>query len=175
MSVLLARWNSLPAEAAVKEILPCCGSKAWASAMAKRRPFPDVTTLLAVSDETWSNLTAADWMEAFRSHPRIGESRSAQSASAESGSDRSETWSAVEQRNVAAAGDAVKIALAEANQEYEQKFHHIFIVCAAGKSAPEILEILRRRLRNDEPTELREAAEQQRQITHLRVKKWLPR
>jgi 2-oxo-4-hydroxy-4-carboxy-5-ureidoimidazoline decarboxylase len=175
MSALLARWNSLPAEDAVKEILPCCGSKAWASAMAGRRPFPDVTTLLAVSDETWSNLTAADWMEAFRSHPRIGESRPAQSAPAESGSGLSKTWSAVEQQKVAAAGDAVKIALAEANQEYERRFHHIFIVCATGKSAPEILEILRRRLQNDEHTELCEAAEQQRQITHLRVKKWLSR
>ena len=85
--------------------------------MAARRPFPDVTTLLAASDETWSNLTAADWMEAFRSHPRIGESHAAQSASVQSA-----TWSAQEQQNVAAAGDAVKIALAEANQEYEQRF-----------------------------------------------------
>jgi 2-oxo-4-hydroxy-4-carboxy-5-ureidoimidazoline decarboxylase len=75
MSGALARWNALPVENAVKEILPCCGSKTWADEMAARRPFPDVTTLLAASDETWSSLTAEDWMEAFRSHPRIGESR----------------------------------------------------------------------------------------------------
>lgn len=168
MSGVLTQWNRLPVDDAVKEILPCCGSKAWAGVMAARRPFPDVTTLLAASDETWSNLTAADWMEAFRSHPRIGESRAVQSASAQSA-----TWSAQEQQTVAAAGDAVRIALAEANQEYEQRFRHIFIVCATGKSAPEILEILRRRLQNDEPTELREAAEQQRQITRIRLTQWL--
>jgi 2-oxo-4-hydroxy-4-carboxy-5-ureidoimidazoline decarboxylase len=173
MSEVLAQWNRVPMEDAVKAILPCCGSKAWARGVAARRPFADVTTLLAASDETWSNLTAADWMEAFRSHPRIGESLGAQPGSDQSGASRSKIWSAQEQQNVAAAGDAVRIALAEANHEYERRFHHIFIVCATGKSAPEILEILRRRLQNDEPTELREAAEQQRKITHIRVKKWL--
>jgi 2-oxo-4-hydroxy-4-carboxy-5-ureidoimidazoline decarboxylase len=168
MSGALARWNALPVENAVKEILACCGSKVWAGEMAGQRPFPDVTTLLAASDETWSNLTAEDWMEAFRSHPRIGDSRAAPCATAQSAN-----WSAQEQKNVAAGGDAVKIALADANREYERRFRHIFIVCATGKSAPEILEILRGRLENDGPTELREAAEQQRQITHIRIKKWL--
>jgi len=168
MSRVLEQWNRLPVDDAVKEILPCCDSTAWAGGMAARRPFSDVTTLLAASDETWSNLTAADWMEAFRSHPRIGESRAAQS-----GSVQSATWSAQEQRNIAAAGETVKIALAEANQEYEKRFRHIFIVCATGKSAAEILEILRRRLQNDGPTELREAAEQQRHITRIRLTEWL--
>ena len=173
MSGVLARWNAVPMAEAVKEILPCCGSLAWAGGMAARRPFPDVTTLLAASDETWSNLTAADWLEAFRSHPRIGESGSAQSGSAQSASAQSDTWSAQEQKNVAAASDAVKIALADANRDYEQRFRHIFIVCATGKSAPEILEVLRRRLQNDDATELHEAAEEQRQITRLRLTKWL--
>ncbi len=168
MSGVLKRWNAVPVEEAVREILPCCGSKAWAGGMAVRRPFPDVTSLLAASDETWGNLSAADWMEAFRSHPRIGESRAAQSAPAQSA-----TWSAQEQRNVTGISDAVKVALAEANREYEQRFRHIFIVCATGKSALEILEILRSRLQNDDATELREAAEQQRQITRIRLTKWL--
>jgi 2-oxo-4-hydroxy-4-carboxy-5-ureidoimidazoline decarboxylase len=167
MSGVLARWNAVPMEEAIREILPCCGSQAWASGMAARRPFRDVTTLLAASDETWSNLTAAEWLEAFRSHPRIGESRAAQFALAQSA-----TWSAQEQKNVAA-GDTVKIALAEANREYEQRFRHIFIVCATGKSAPEILEVLRRRLQSDDATELHEAAEEQRQITRIRLTKWL--
>ena len=70
-------------------------------------------------------------------------------------------------------GDEVKIALAEGNQEYERRFNRIFIVCASGKTAPEILEILRRRLQNDPEVELREAVEQQRQIMHLRIKRWL--
>ncbi len=168
MSGVLVQWNRLPVDEAVKEILPCCSSKAWAAGMAARRPFSDVTTLLAASEETWSNLSATDWMEAFRGHPRIGESLATPSVS-----DQSATWSAQEQKNVAAAGDAVKIALAETNQEYEQRFRNAFIVCATGKSAPEILEILRRRLQNDGPTELRQAAEQQRQITRIRLTKWL--
>jgi 2-oxo-4-hydroxy-4-carboxy-5-ureidoimidazoline decarboxylase len=170
MSEVLARWNSLPIEDAVKEIMPCCGSTAWAERMAARRPFADSATLLAVSDDTWRNLAAEDWMEAFRSHPRIGESQASQSPSA-----KSAAWSTQEQRNVAAADDAVKIALAEANREYERRFSHIFIVCATGKSGPELLEILRRRLHNDKETELHEAAEQQRQIMHIRLTKWLSR
>ncbi len=168
MTGVLARWNFLSPAEAVTEILSCCGSKAWAQGMASQRPFSDVTTLLAASDETWGNLSAADWMEAFRSHPRIGESRAAQSASA-----ISRTWSTQEQERVAGAPVDVKIAMAKANQEYEHRFGHIFIVRATGKSAPEILEILQRRLRNDEHAELREAAEQQRQITNNRLTKWL--
>ena len=109
-------------------------------------------------------------MEAFRSHPRIGESQASQSPSAQSAA-----WSTLEQQNVGAAGDAVKIALAEANREYERRFSHIFIVCATGKSGLEILEILRRRLHNDKAAELHEAAEQQRQIMHIRLTKWLSR
>jgi 2-oxo-4-hydroxy-4-carboxy-5-ureidoimidazoline decarboxylase len=168
MSHVLERWNRLPTEEAVTEIMPCCGSKAWANGMAERRPFSEEATLLAASDEIWRNLAEADWMNAFRSHPRIGESRAPQSAPTQSA-----TWSKQEQQDVTAAGDAVKIELAEANREYERRFGHIFIVCATGKSGPEILEILRRRLENDKQTELREAAEQQRQIMHIRLRKWL--
>ena len=169
MSEALARWNGLPAEDAAKEVLPCCGSTAWAEEMAARRPLSDLATLLAASDETWRSLPVEDWMEAFRSHPRIGESQASQPPSAQSAA-----WSAQEQRNVAAS-EAVKIALAEANREYERRFSHIFIVCATGKSGPEILEILRRRLHNDKASELHEAAEQQRQIMHIRLTRWLSR
>ena len=168
MSEALARWNRLPMQEATKEILPCCGSTAWAQGMAERRPIQNEATLLAASDETWRNLTEADWMEAFRSHPRIGESRAPQSALTQSAA-----WSTLEQQNVTVSGDAVRIALAEANREYEQRFKHIFIVCAIGKSGPEILEILKRRMQNDQATELRETVKQQRQITHIRLKKWL--
>ena len=94
-------------------------------------------------------------------------------AAPESALAQSKSWSAQEQREVASAGDAVKIALAEGNREYERRFHRVFIVCATRKSAAEILEILHRRMGNDADTELHEAAEQQRQITHIRLKKWL--
>jgi OHCU decarboxylase len=164
----LARWNALTSEKATEEILPCCGSKVWARDMAARRPLLDEAALLSASDEVWKNLSEADWLEAFRSHPRIGESRAAASAPAQSAA-----WSGEEQRKVGAANEDVKSLLAEGNRSYEQRFARIFIVCATGKSAADILEILRRRLRNDDATELREAAEQQRQIAHLRLKKWL--
>jgi 2-oxo-4-hydroxy-4-carboxy-5-ureidoimidazoline decarboxylase len=107
-------------------------------------------------------------MEAFNNHPRIGESRAAQSPPAQS-----VAWSAQEQRNVVDTDAAVKTALADANREYERRFSRIFIVCATGKSAPEILEILQRRLKNDAEAELLESAEQQRQITEIRLRKWL--
>jgi 2-oxo-4-hydroxy-4-carboxy-5-ureidoimidazoline decarboxylase len=170
---VLTRWNHLPPDEAVKIILPCCGSKAWAEGMLARRPFPDEAALLVASSEVWRSLSRSDWMEAFQSHPRIGESRPASPFSTPSALAQSVEWSAQEQQKVGDAKNAVKIALAEANREYERRFDRIFIVCATGKSAAEILEILQRRLSNDADTELHEAAEQQRQITQIRLKKWL--
>ena len=168
MSDTLTRWNFLPATAAANEILPCCGSHAWVDGIVARRPLPNEESLLAASDEIWRSLTESDWLEAFRSHPRIGESRAPKAAS-----QRSVAWSAQEQQNVAGADDSIKIALAEGNREYERRFSRIFIVCATGKSPAEILKILQRRMKNDEHTELQEASEQQRQITQIRLKKWL--
>jgi 2-oxo-4-hydroxy-4-carboxy-5-ureidoimidazoline decarboxylase len=168
----LARWNRLPIDEAMQAILPCCGSKAWAQGMVARRPFADEVALVAASNESWRSLTASGWIEAFQLHPRIGESR-ASSPKPMSQTAQSVEWSAQEQRDVADAEAAMKIVLAEANREYERRFNRIFIVCATGKSAPEILEILRRRLKNDADTELYEAAEQQRQITEIRLRKWL--
>jgi len=166
-SAVLSRWNQLPANAAESEILPCCGSRAWAAALARRRPLANEEALLAASNEVWRSLREPDWLEAFRSHPRIGESVTPTS------SRHSAAWPSQEQQKVADAADAVKIALAESNREYERRFQHIFIVCATGKTAAEILAILERRLHNDAATELHEAAEQQRQITQIRLRKWL--
>jgi OHCU decarboxylase len=165
---VLTRWNALRVDAAAAEILPCCGSNAWAHQMAMARPLANEAAMLSASDEIWNNLAEADWREAFGSHPRLGESRPSPSAGA-----RSAEWSAQEQQKIAGADEAVKIELAEANREYEKTFGCIFILCATGKSPSGILDILRRRMRNDPHTELLEAAEQQRQITHLRMKKWL--
>lgn len=167
MSAVLARWNFLPTAAAVNEILPSCGSRAWADQMAARRPLPDEAALLAKSDEVWRSLPESDWLEAFRGHPRIG------AIAPRAAPPQSAAWSQQEQRSVADAGDSAKFALAEGNREYERRFNRIFIVCATGKSPAEILEILQRRLKNDEHAELQEAAEQQRQITQIRLRKWL--
>ncbi|HKB97526.1 MAG TPA: 2-oxo-4-hydroxy-4-carboxy-5-ureidoimidazoline decarboxylase [Terriglobales bacterium] len=174
----LARWNFLPATAAANEILPCCGSRAWADGIVARRPLPDEESLLAASDEIWRSLPESDWLEAFRSHPRIGESRIDESRVGESRAPKlaalqSATWSEQEQQGVADARDSAKIALAEGNREYERRFNRIFIVCATGKSPEAILKTLRRRLENDDHTELQEAAEEQRQITQIRLRKWL--
>jgi OHCU decarboxylase len=163
----LVRWNRLPVDKAISLILSCCGSKAWAHGVVSRRPLADEAALLAASHDAWSSLAHADWNEAFETHPRIGESRASQA------SPQSVEWSAEEQRNVQQSESGVQKALADANREYERRFNRIFIICATGKSATEILEILRRRLKNDAATELHEAAEQQRQITHIRLKKWL--
>jgi len=136
--------------------------------LANRRPFAEEAALFAAADEIWRALGPSDWHEAFRSHPRIGESSAHASTST-----RSAVWSSQEQQSVSAAQVEAKTTLAAANGAYEQKFGHIFIVCATGKSTAEILEILRRRMHNDAKEELLEAAEQQRQIMQLRLKKWL--
>jgi len=168
MNEVLDRWNRLPEEEAVRELLSCSGSRCWARAMALQRPFRAAADVLMASDEACRALRRSDWLEAFASHPRIGASKADTPVAG-----RAEAWSCQEQREVVLAGDAVKLALVEGNLAYEEKFGHIFIVCATGKSAGEILEILRRRLQNEREAEFSEAAEQQRQITRLRLKKWL--
>jgi len=170
-NAVLARWNELDAEAAAREILPCCGARVWAAGLAARRPFVGAQQLFEASDAVWAGLAEDDWREAFDSHPRIGQQH-ARAATAES-----LAWSSEEQRAaMSAAGsheDAAKLALAERNRQYEERFGRIFIVCAAGKSAAEILAILDARLKNTAAAEMLEAAEQQRQITQLRLRRWL--
>ena len=168
MSEILARWNDLPGAEAAREIIACCGSNSWATAVASKRPLNDAAALLAAADEIWRGLGEADWLEAFRSHPRIGESRAENAVAPQSAA-----WSEQEQLKSATSEAAVKTALKWGNREYEQKFGRIFIVCATGKSATEVLEILRRRLHNDDATELQQAAEEQRQIMQIRLNKWL--
>ncbi len=142
---------------------PCCGSQAWAAALASRRPITDEPSLLEVSRAIWHALPQEAWQEAFDSHPRIGQTHAQKHATAES-----LRWSAQEQRTALSEDDATQLALAEANRRYEEKFGRIFIVCASGKTAAEMLTILEARMKNDPATELHEAAEQQRLITELR-------
>jgi 2-oxo-4-hydroxy-4-carboxy-5-ureidoimidazoline decarboxylase len=168
MNKVLARWNSLDSDAAAREALPCCGSQAWATALASRRPIADEDVLIETSTSIWHTLPREAWQEAFDSHPRIGQSH-AQTHTTE----QSLRWSAQEQRTALSQDDAARLALEEANRRYEQKFGRIFIVCATGKTSAEILAILESRMKNDAATELREAAEQQRQITELRLRRWL--
>jgi len=168
MNKVLARWNTLDAEAAAREALPCCGSSAWAAALASKRPIPDEASLIAASNLIWLALPKSAWREAFDSHPRIGQKAPQSHATAES-----LRWSEQEQHTALSKDAAAKRALQEANRRYEHKFGRIFIVCASGKSSSEILSVLEARMNNDAATELREAAEQQRQITQLRLHRWL--
>jgi 2-oxo-4-hydroxy-4-carboxy-5-ureidoimidazoline decarboxylase len=162
----LASWNDLDASTAAEAILPCNGSGSWAAGVVALRPFHSPEALFAASDRIWRALPASDWQQAFDSHPRIGE-RHAKAATSQS-----LQWSSGEQSSAQLTTDT-QTALADANAAYEQKFGRIFIVCASGKTAAEMLAILRTRLTNDPQTELLEAAEQQRQITQLRLHKWL--
>ena len=166
MPTILEAWNALPPDAAAAAILPCNGSQAWATQLAALRPFATPFDLTCTADIIWRALPADAQQQAFNSHPRIGEQH-AKSATAESLALSATEQSAAQLTNDTAA------ALASANRTYEEKFNRIFIICATGKSAEEILTILHHRLLNDPATELREAAEQQRQITQLRLRKWL--
>jgi 2-oxo-4-hydroxy-4-carboxy-5-ureidoimidazoline decarboxylase len=168
MNKVLARWNTLDPDTAASEILPCCGSQAWAQALATKRPIADEPTLIQASANIWRTLPEAEWQEALDSHPRIGQQHAQRPAT-----EQSLRWSSQEQITAQSASDSTRLALAEANRRYEQKFHRIFIVCANGKTSSEILAILESRMNNDSATELREAAEQQRQITELRLHRWL--
>jgi OHCU decarboxylase len=164
----LARLNALPDDEAERELLTCCGSREWARRMAAGRPFRDAEELLDEAEGVWWELDPADWLEAFRAHPRIGEKK------AEAGqTGRERAWSAGEQAGMDGAAAETQRALAEGNREYEARFGHIYIVCATGKSADEMLALLNARLANDPATEVRAAAEEQRKITRIRLEKLL--
>jgi OHCU decarboxylase len=164
----LASLNSLPANEAQSELLKCCGSKRWAEQMSAARDFKRVDDLIAKADHVWWSLEPGDWLEAFLSHPKIGEQKAAAAVS-----DESKRWSEAEQAGVSNAATQTMQALAELNQKYEDKFGYIFIVCASGKSSDEMLAILRNRLENDRDEELRIAAAEQAKITRLRLQKLL--
>jgi OHCU decarboxylase len=162
----MARLNGLPPAGAAAAFLACCGSEEWARRLAAGRPYREVDALLDAADRTWWELGPADWRQAFAAHPRIGERKP-------EGSEQHRRWSAQEQAGAAAADAAVRSELAQENRVYEERFGFIFIVCATGKSAAEMLALLRARLANDPETEIEVAAEEQRKITRLRLLKWL--
>lgn len=134
----LDAFNALPGERARDALLACCSSRAWADRVSAGRPYGTRAQLYAAADEAVAAMTEADVDEALAGHPRIGE---------RPGSGHS-AWSAREQSGVGASAE-----LAAANREYEERFGHVYLVCATGKTGSELLEILRQRLRNDPATE----------------------
>ena len=165
MTLTLDGLNALPAREAGELLRACCGSSRWADAMLARRPFERIADLLEAADDAWRATGPRDWDEAFAHHPRIGERRAAAPVSAEA-----VAWSAEEQSAAAGAAPAARAALAEANEAYERRFGRIYIVCAAGRSAEEMLADIAARMQNDPERERAIAAEEQRKITRLRLK-----
>jgi len=166
--VILEYLNSLPSDEAQAELRKCCGSSQWASRVAAERPFDSLKALQQTAEDIWWSLQPGDWLEAFRSHPKIGEKKAQAATTA-----AAQKWSEQEQSGVSsAAGESLR-ELARLNEEYEAKFGYIFIVCATGKSPDELLSILGERLGNDAEKELPLAAAEQAKITALRLEKLL--
>jgi 2-oxo-4-hydroxy-4-carboxy-5-ureidoimidazoline decarboxylase len=141
-----------------------CGSRRWVERMVAARPFGSQPALLSAARREWSALSKADWLEAFRHHPKIGDRESLRQRFAAT-YDLSER----EQTGVSGAPEATLTALAERNQAYEDRFGYLFIVCAAGLSADEMLARLESRIGNDPAVEIRIAADEQAKITALRL------
>jgi OHCU decarboxylase len=166
VSTSLSRLNALPDDQASETLRSCCGASRWVDAMVARRPYGSLEQLLSTADEIWRSLSPTDWLEAFGHHPRIGEQRTAVQAT-----EQAVAWSAGEQSRFVTAAPGARDALATINREYEARFGFIYIVCAEGRSADELLSIAQARLDNEPGVELRVAAEEQRLITTLRLRK----
>jgi 2-oxo-4-hydroxy-4-carboxy-5-ureidoimidazoline decarboxylase len=158
-------------EATLRPLLAqCCGARRWVEGMLQRRPFASRAALLAAAADVWAALDEEDQLEAFAHHPRIGEDLTALRARFP----QTAGLSSSEQAGVAAADEGTLLALRDANRAYFERFGFIFIVCASGKSAPELLALLRARLTNERAHELRVAAAEQAKITNLRLEKVFP-
>lgn len=136
--------------------------------MTAARPYPGLNELITNADRIWWSLDSEDWLEAFHSHPKIGEKKAAAPTAVEA-----QQWSEEEQAGIRDSAQQTLAALAKLNQTYEEKFGYIFIVCASGKSSEDMLAILRARLENNADAELRVAAAEQAKITQLRLGKLL--
>jgi OHCU decarboxylase len=171
MNANLAAWNKAGESEALDAMLACCGSKRWATAMVGLRPIASLEELSDAADRAWGTMLESDWLEAFACHPRIGERNPALVAAHASA--KSSAWSRQEQSSAVTVNESVLAELTEGNHLYEQRFGFTYIICATGRSADEMLAILKRRLSSNRDSELREAAEQQRQILQIRLGKWL--
>lgn len=166
MSITVGDLNEMSSDEAGKELEACCGSSRWVSEMLALRPFRSFDAITQAADDVWASCSEKDWLEAFDHHPRIGGTRSAATQSA-----TAKSWSSGEQSGMKSASSKVQEELAAVNAAYERKFGHIYIVCAAGRNADEMLDMAKARMTNDVTAELQVAAEEQRKITQLRLRK----
>ena len=160
-SMTLGSFNAAPAQDAERTVLACCASGTFAKAIAGRRPYPDQAALLTAIDTVFSALSWDDIVEAMSEHPRIGD-RSVRGG-----------MSAAEQSGAAAAGGEVRQGLVDGNVAYEQRFGHVFLICASGLSGQEMLDQLRARLDHDEAAERAVVRAELKKITRLRMTKML--
>lgn len=168
----LTDLNELPAEAARQLLLGCCSSARWAGALLAGRPYPSGMRLLQCSDEAVACLAPADLRDALAGHPRIG----ARAGAGRAGAGRAGAggrWSRQEQAGVTGAGEATLRELAAGNRAYEQRFGHICLVCATGRTAAELLAVLRTRLANDPGTEWEVVRSELQKINRIRLGKLL--
>lgn len=164
----LAWLNALPEAEAAAELSRCCGTRAWVDGMVRARPFADAAAAHRAAEELWARMDNDQVREAFKHHPRIGDLDNLKKRFATTAS-----WSRSEQDGVASAREEVLQALAKANRDYETRFGHLFLICATGKTAEEMLTALLERLTNMPAHELKIAAAEQAKITRLRLEKLL--
>ena len=164
----LHELNTLSKQQLIQELTKCCGSSAWVNKMLPFFPADDLVELLEDAEEQWFKCSEEDWKEAFAQHPKIGDFESLQKKF-----ESTSEWASGEQSGVNNASQQTLEALAEDNKKYEDKFGYIFIVCATGKSAEEMLGILNERFLNDPKDEIEIAADEQNTITKLRIEKLL--
>ncbi len=158
--------NALAPQDAHQLLFDCCACSQWADSLLQSRPFDSDERLLECADRIWKSLDESAWREAFTHHPRIGDQAPKPDQSQASGE-----LSKSEQSGMAAASEETRAEFVRLNEEYESRFGFVFLICASGKSAQEMLDTLRSRLNRDPESELAEAAEQQRLITRLRLTK----
>jgi 2-oxo-4-hydroxy-4-carboxy-5-ureidoimidazoline decarboxylase len=159
-------FNSLSKVEAERALEKCCGTRAWIEKMLDLRPYRTREEIFSTASVVWKTLSTADWKEAFLHHPRIGgmdELRKKFGSTA--------TWASEEQKGVASASESVLRDLADGNARYEKRYGHIFLVCATGKTASEMLSILDSRMKHSPEHELEIAAGEQEKITQLRLEK----
>ncbi len=162
----LEQLNAMSSESFRVALTQCCGAHRWVDEMVKCRPFESTEALFKAAEEIWFRLSPEDWLEAFTHHPKIGDINSLRAKF-----QNTRHLAENEQSGVQTATEETLNALANGNVLYEKKFGYIFIVCATGKSAAEMLAILESRLDNPPDVELNIAAQEQNKITRLRLEK----
>jgi len=166
---MMAGLNSIDSATLQEELFRCCGSHAWVQRMLSARPYQNEVHLRAAADQAWWSQPKEEWLFAFLSHPRIGDVDALKEKYAKNPA----AWEGGEQSGADDAQQSTLLALKQSNEDYYDKFGHLFLICATGKSAGEMLQALRLRLPNSAQAELLIATGEQAKITHLRLSKLL--